>query len=210
MTRAVRGSLLAAAVLLAACATQAPPPAVQAPAPNVFVLFPEPDGRTGQVTVTNAAGSQTLDQPRQATRVRSAQEAPEAPRALDDAEIQRLFGPTLGAEPPAPVRFLLHFRHGTDELTPDSAALLPEVVRAARARHPAEIAVTGHTDTTGDRAGNARLGLRRAETVAATLRSMGVDPASLETRSHGQDDPLVPTGPGVDEPRNRRVEITVR
>ena len=38
----------------------------------------------------------------------------------------------------------------------------------------------------------------------------GVDPSTLDISSHGKDNPLVPTGDQVSEPRNRRVEITVR
>jgi outer membrane protein OmpA-like peptidoglycan-associated protein len=46
--------------------------------------------------------------------------------------------------------------------------------------------------------------------MAAMLREHGVDPSILDITSHGEGNPLVPTGDQVSEPRNRRVEITVR
>jgi outer membrane protein OmpA-like peptidoglycan-associated protein len=41
------------------------------------------------------------------------------------------------------------------------------------------------------------------------LASRGVDPNIAEIESHGEDNLLVKTGDQVQEPRNRRVEITV-
>jgi outer membrane protein OmpA-like peptidoglycan-associated protein len=57
---------------------------------------------------------------------------------------------------------------------------------------------------------NLQLSLARARAVAALLAAAGVDPASLEITSHGEANLLVPTGDNVPEPRNRRVEVTVR
>ena len=46
--------------------------------------------------------------------------------------------------------------------------------------------------------------------VGALLAAEGIDPGALEITSHGEANPLVPTGDNVSEPRNRRVEVTVR
>jgi outer membrane protein OmpA-like peptidoglycan-associated protein len=46
--------------------------------------------------------------------------------------------------------------------------------------------------------------------VAALLTAEGLNPSIFEIASHGKDNPLVPTGDQVPEPRNRRVEVTVR
>jgi outer membrane protein OmpA-like peptidoglycan-associated protein len=54
------------------------------------------------------------------------------------------------------------------------------------------------------------LGLERVESVKALLVSKGVDPSGIEVASHGEDNPLVETEDEVAEPRNRRIEITVR
>jgi outer membrane protein OmpA-like peptidoglycan-associated protein len=70
--------------------------------------------------------------------------------------------------------------------------------------------VVGHTDTVGDKLYNYKLSLKRARALASLLVSKGVDRSILEITSHGKDNPLVPTGDQVSEPRNRRVEVTVR
>jgi outer membrane protein OmpA-like peptidoglycan-associated protein len=73
-----------------------------------------------------------------------------------------------------------------------------------------DISVVGHTDTLGDKDYNAHLSMKRAKAVAAILTRNGVDASILDIASHGKNNPLVPTGDQVSEPRNRRVEITVR
>lgn len=67
--------------------------------------------------------------------------------------------------------------------------------------------IEGHTDTVGSPEHNLELSARRAQTVADYLREQGVDPARLEIKGLGFTQPLVPTGPQVSEPRNRRVNI---
>ncbi|MGH7319852.1 MAG: OmpA family protein, partial [Candidatus Rokuibacteriota bacterium] len=177
---------------------------------SVFILLPDPSGQTGQITVSNQGGTQTLDQPRQASRVRSAGDAPSPPVSLEEPEIRRLVGEALEAQPPEPDRFILYFARNSDELLPDSLAQLADVFRSIQERRSTDVTVAGHTDTIGDRAYNHRLGLRRAVKVADQLVSRGLDRRILDVSSHGEDDPLVKTGDEVPEPRNRRVEITVR
>ncbi len=200
----VRGASL---FLLASCAAPKPPPA---PTQSVFVLLPDPGGGGGQITVTNRSGTQVLSQDRQASTVRGVEGAPSPPIVLGEAEIQRMFGEALTALPVEPAHFILYFKGDSDELTPESRALLPEFFRAVQDRRPTDVSIVGHTDTVGDRDYNYRLGLRRATKVADLLASPGADLNTLAIDSHGENDLLVKTGDQVPEPRNRRVEITVR
>ena len=73
-----------------------------------------------------------------------------------------------------------------------------------------EVVVIGHTDTTGTPASNFELGLKRATMVRALLVEAGLDAASIEVTSHGEAVLLVKTPDETYEPRNRRVEITIR
>jgi outer membrane protein OmpA-like peptidoglycan-associated protein len=74
----------------------------------------------------------------------------------------------------------------------------------------AEVTVIGHTDTTGSRASNYQLGLERAQAVRALLLEAGLDDSLIEVSSHGEADLLHSTPDNTSEPRNRRVEITIR
>jgi outer membrane protein OmpA-like peptidoglycan-associated protein len=205
-----RGSLVGGYVclmLLASCAAPGPPSPV--PKRSMFLLIPDPEGKVGQITVTNRTGTQVVDQHHQASTVQSADDAPSPPSTLEETEIKRIFGEALAAQPASPARFILYFKDDSEELTPESEVLLAEVFRTIRGRGALDISVIGHTDTIGTRDYNYQLSLRRARKVADMLVVQGVDRNILDVESHGEDNLLVKTGDQVREPRNRRVEITV-
>jgi len=174
------------------------------------VLMPDADGRVGAVEVSNARGRRILDQPRQAVSVSGRDRAPGVPEILSEARIEAEFGPAIAARPRAPQHFILQFETGTSELTEASRPLIGEILRAIREQAPLDVSVVGHTDTAGSEELNNRLARERAEAVARMLVGAGADPGILGISSHGKAVLLVPTGDQVQEPRNRRVEVTVR
>lgn len=210
--------LLGYALALACCAGPQPgveAPAVSVPAPppvpnTTVVLLPDADGTTGQATVANRGGTRTLDQANTATRVLDARTAPAEPTPLTAGEIAAVFGAALEAQPQPPRHYVLYFEHGSTELTAASRQELPAVLAAIRERASVDTSVVGHSDTAGEAQSNLDLSLRRATAVGALLVAAGVDPGVLDITSHGEADPLVPTGDNVSEPRNRRVEVVVR
>jgi outer membrane protein OmpA-like peptidoglycan-associated protein len=176
----------------------------------VVALLPDPEsGYVGRATVSNAAGRVELSQAREAT-VATARTAPAPVRVLSPGDVRSLFGEVLDALPPPQRHFTLFFRFDSEELTPESRSLAPEILRAVRERKVPDVLVVGHTDTTGARTSNFALGLRRATSVRNLLRQTGLDAGSIDLVSHGESEPLVPTADSVFEPKNRRVEITVR
>lgn len=214
------GLLLIACVVIsaAACGKRRAdvPPALaapkQSPSPkqNLVVLLPSESGKPSQIRVSNQGGEREVNRPYAAVRLESASEAPAGPIEMDVSEVQRNWGSIIDAVPLASVQFNLHFVLAKEDLTPESQALIPEVLRAIRERRSTDISLIGHTDTTDDDESNYRLGLRRAGRIADLLRSNGVDPASLSIESHGERNLIVKTADGVAEPGNRRVEISVR
>jgi outer membrane protein OmpA-like peptidoglycan-associated protein len=199
---------IAILLLTAACATtpKAPPsPSGQ----DVFILLPDEQGKTGSIIVSGAGGKRLLSEPRQAVTVAPGA-APGKPFVMPREEVRALVGPALAALPKPPMQFILYFKHDDIELTNESLTKVQEVVRAIKERGPVDVSVVGHTDTVGTRSYNYRLSLKRARAVAALLTEGGVNSSILAITSHGEDNPLVPTGNEVSEPRNRRVEVTVR
>ncbi len=200
--------VLAAGIAASACAPK--PVAVAPPPPTVVVLVPSPDGTTGQISVSNDAGSVDIQTANQFTAVGSPTAAPTPPAPMSDADISRIFGPALTVRPAVPVHFVLHFASDSTELTSESAARLDEIVAAIRDRASEVVSVVGHSDTSGNEAYNVALSSRRAQAVRDLLVARGIAGASIQVTSHGEANPLVPTGDNVKEERNRRVEVVVR
>ena len=193
--------------LAAACATspKPPPPAF----PDIIVLLQDDQGKTGAIVVSSAGIERRLDRPGQAVTV-EAGSPPGLPTVIPGQEVLAIAGPALAALPKPPARFILYFEHDSVSLTAESRVLLKNVLETIRARAPVDVSVVGHTDTVGKKEYNNALSLKRAKAVASILLRNGIDPSVLDITSHGKDNPLVPTGDQVPEPRNRRVEITVR
>ena len=177
---------------------------------NTIVLMPDPDGHVGALAVRTDAGEQVVDQPGHMVTVTGADKAPSAPKAIDQKDIDRMFGAALAVQPEPPVRFILYFKQGSTVLTPASASQLDQIAAVIKQRQSYDVSVVGHTDRVGSKSANLNLSLARARRVKELLVSAGLDGGILETTSHGEANPLIDTADEVAEPRNRRVEVTIR
>ena len=131
--------------------------------------------------------------------------------ALAEAEKAKM---AKAAPAPAPMpkeqRFVVYFDTDKTEISEAAAAVLAEAKAAAEKFSDATISVVGNTDTVGTGTYNEKLSILRAEAVAQKLMVEGIADAAIKTEGRGMSDLAVTTGPNVDEPRNRRVEIVVK
>lgn len=190
-----------AAALLGACASPPPPKPV-----SYVVLLENPDGTTGKLVVRGGQGEQVVDRARTGAPLDGSR--PAAP--VSEEQLQRDFGAALAARPPLPERFLLYFESAGTKLTPESTALLPKIIENAARRPSVDVSIIGHTDTVGKAEDNAALGLKRAQAIGELIREKGLKVDALSIESHGERNLLVTTADETAEPRNRRVEISIR
>ena len=177
---------------------------------TMVVLIPDPDGTVGSITISNQAGSVTMDQANQSTTVVNQNKIPSVPAKLEQTEIADTFSDAISIQPLPPVHFILYFQKDTSDLTQDSAELITEILTAIQERNSTDISVVGHTDTLGDKQYNLKLSKSRAAKVSDWLMEQGVEKDYLQVTSHGEENPLIKTEDNVSEPRNRRVEVVVR
>ncbi len=186
---------LLTAVGLSACGT------------SYVVLLAEEDGSLGQVSVTTDQGTSLLTENLDGVATTG---KPGQVFKVNEQQIKTDFAEALSAKPEKPVTFVLYFKGGTAELTPDSANDIAKIVAEIRRRPVADVSIIGHTDTVGDERLNTRLSLKRAQSVARLFDKIMPDADRLIIDSHGESNLLVPTPDNTNEPRNRRVEVTVR
>lgn len=173
---------------------------------SYVVLLDNPDGTPSQLIVRGDKGEQVIDKPRYGATLDGAQAA--APVA--DERIKQDFGEAIAARPLPPEHFLLYFELGGTRLTRESEALLPKVIEAAARRPAVDASVIGHTDTLGKAEANEALALQRAREIAELIKAKGLKVLALSVESHGERNLLVKTPDETAEPRNRRVEISLR
>ncbi len=106
--------------------------------------------------------------------------------------------------------FLVFFDWDRADLTARARQIVAQAAQTSTQTRTTRLEVNGYTDLSGTAAYNKRLSIRRAESVESELVKDGVSRAEISIHGFGEADPLVPTGPGVREPQNRRVEIVLR
>jgi OmpA-OmpF porin, OOP family len=112
---------------------------------------------------------------------------------------------------PAPARsYLVFFDWDKATLSDRARQIIREAADNSTHVQYTRIEVNGYTDTSGSPQYNMGLSIRRAEAVAAELVRDGVPRNVISIHGFGETHLLVPTGPGVREPQNRRVEIIIR
>ena len=173
---------------------------------SYVVLLESPDGTTGQVLVKGSKGEQLIDKARRGALLDGS--TPPAP--VDDETLKKDFGDAMGARPALPEHFLLYFESGGTSLTAESTAMLEKIIEVSVKRPAVDMSVIGHTDTPGKAELNEALALKRANATADLLKGKGLKVHALSVESHGERNLLIPTPDDTPEPRNRRVEISIR
>jgi outer membrane protein OmpA-like peptidoglycan-associated protein len=209
----MRGAAIAAVIVIAlaggACTRR---PVVSAPAPppsrpDLIVILPGRDGTVGEITVVHGADRRVLADAYAAARTGDGRLEP---GRVSAEEVRTMFGAALDAQPPPTASFTLYFIFGTDQLTPESSRALSDVLAEVGRRPDPEVVIIGHTDRVGGITQNDALSLQRAERVRQSMLGLGLPQDQVQAVGRGEREPLVPTEDEVAEPRNRRVEVTVR
>lgn len=101
------------------------------------------------------------------------------------------------------------FNVGRSDISQQAMSTLGEIGLTLKKYNRSLVDVLGHTDSTGTEAVNKVLSEKRAQSVAAMLRSRGVAAARVATRGYGASQPIGDNGTDTGRALNRRVEIKV-
>ena len=172
-----------------------------------FVVLPNADGSSGAITVSDGQNSVLLDKPYAASEEKR---GTVTATTSDSQQVQQIFGSALAAQPILPSHFRLYFFRDTETLTPESVVEYKKVFEDIKRRSVYQVEVIGYTDTLGTQQHNQELSLKRADAIRDRLVHDGLSATSISVAGRGELDSAVPTAAQVSEPRNRRVEITVR
>jgi outer membrane protein OmpA-like peptidoglycan-associated protein len=186
---------------------QPEPPAVEPPSDRV-VLLPDENGKVGKVVVITAGAEQLLATAYAGAKILASGKIELATE--DAASVELRYGAALGAQPQKAVSFTVYFVSGREELTPESMSVVAELKAELARRAAPEVTVIGHTDRVGKLEANDVLSIKRAQILRTMLIAEGVSATAIEAAGRGEREPLVPTVDEVAEPKNRRVEISVR
>ncbi|MDO8926847.1 MAG: OmpA family protein [Sideroxyarcus sp.] len=190
-------------IFLLADEPAAPPPAGK----ETIVLLPDAEGKSTGIVVKSQGQEVAVTEPYQGVELAGGKVES---KTYSAAQIKNMFPEVMQALPDQPRSFTLRFEQNGTRLTAESAALVEEVRQEIVKRPAPEVTVIGHTDREGSDEANLRLSQNRAEAVRDILVAGGVSAQIIQVVGRGELEPEVATADGVAEPRNRRVEISVR
>ncbi|MDD0976058.1 OmpA family protein [Pseudomonas fontis] len=101
------------------------------------------------------------------------------------------------------------FGSDLDGLNAPSKAIVERIGKALLSVDIQRVRVDGHTDASGKAAYNQQLSVRRADSVAKVLVSVGMKPENVQARGLGSTVPVAGNDTPAGRTENRRVSIVV-
>lgn len=105
--------------------------------------------------------------------------------------------------------FQLSFASTSAAIDPANEDRLRELATVLLVCPQFALEITGHTDSSGDEARNARLSRERAEAVAAALHAFGVAQTRLTADGAGSNEPIADNATRAGREQNRRIEFAL-
>ncbi len=101
------------------------------------------------------------------------------------------------------------FGFDSSDLTSSARSALDDVASVLQQYPDTRVNIAGHTDSTGEASYNQRLSERRAESVGSYLARTGVARNRLNMRGYGEEQPVASNDSEQGRSQNRRVEVTL-
>ncbi|MBN1558767.1 OmpA family protein [candidate division KSB1 bacterium] len=101
----------------------------------------------------------------------------------------------------------VNFKTGSADLTPESLAILDEVIAGLKDAPEVEIEIRGYTDDVGRAAANQKLSERRAQSVQKYLIDSGITAGRLKAVGLGEENPVASNATPEGRAENRRIEF---
>jgi OmpA-OmpF porin, OOP family len=184
------------------------PAAPESATTELVIVLPDASGHVGTVVVERGNDVVILNEAYATSRITA--DGGIRLEKLPEREVKSSFERVVTALPPRPMSFQLYYIRGSDTVTEASRGELERMLAELRKRAQPDVVVVGHTDRLGKAEANDELSLQRARRVKSDLVRQGIAPERIEVAGRGEREPVVPTENGIEEPRNRRVEISVR
>ena len=168
------------------------------------------EGRISEVDAKAAAAGESANKANSAA-AEAANRATEVGRTAEaravsiEGEMRKLIFETVLSEDRG------EFKRGKADLPADATGALDTMVSQLKGDKKAIwVEIEGHTDSTGDKAMNERLGLARAEAVKRYLYEKHQVPLhKINVISYGEEKPVAPNNTRTGRAQNRRVVIKV-
>lgn len=139
------------------------------------------------------------------------EETPIIPSSPEEEEVSESFPTTTDSKEYAVEGdyFIKYFPYNQTKIPAELSKFLDDLAARAIAENK-KVIIRGHTDSSGDREMNFKVGLRRAKKIRDQLKQRGVARKNIETTSDGEDSPIASNKTKEGRQQNRRIEIILK
>jgi len=102
------------------------------------------------------------------------------------------------------------FRQSSTDIRTSSYAVLDKIIEVANDCRDSAIAITGHSDSSGNETWNRLLSVARAQAVANYIARGGIEPTRLQVEGLGSAVPIADNATAQGRSINRRIEFELR
>ncbi len=184
---------------------------------ETIVLLADEDGHVGSLEIGEGADIIVLDQANTTADIGEDGVAIKVDSAQRDVDKQfrEVFAAAKAAKKVLPksagrVQFVVYFDEKAVP-TRDVDKQIEDLLKELQGKQDYRIEVVGHTDATGSKRANFRVGSARAAEIASRLRAGGIPAKQVSSSTRGSSEPAVEViNSKVPEPLNRRVEIRIK
>ncbi|WP_299819958.1 OmpA family protein [uncultured Pontibacter sp.] len=131
-------------------------------------------------------------------------QAEELEKSMENAKVERV-GEAIRVNFDSGILFAVN----SAELSANAKRDIEKLAKTLQEYEGTNVIVEGHTDNTGSYELNQKLSERRAASVAAYARSLGVDGSRLQAKGYSYDQPIADNTTAEGRSQNRRVEIII-
>jgi outer membrane protein OmpA-like peptidoglycan-associated protein len=103
----------------------------------------------------------------------------------------------------------MNYESGSAKLLPESYARVDALAELLKAYPTVHVRLVGHTDNTGDPAGNKPLSIARAQDMRTALIRRGIAPGRIQIDGYGSANPVATNDTPEGRARNRRIDVVL-
>lgn len=178
--------------------------------PKTTVVLLDSGKSQNAIIVANKTGETKLDKVGNYVNLKDKVSVVSPVKMMSKDELNDRFSKVLATEPLKPLTYIVYFKPNSTELTEASKLIFSKALKSIESRSPCMVDIIGHTDTTGSATLNAKVSLKRAESIKLLVEKSKIKILSLVAKGYGEEDLLVQTKDNTAEAKNRNVEIFIK
>lgn len=173
---------------------------------STIVMLMDNNKENNAIAVTSGKQEVLINEPNTFTSIRSKNDMSRVSQ-MSDEEIKSLFANVVSNSNIEHFKFILYFQK--ENILENSQKELTDMIHLISQKDDYYIKVSGHADTIGSLKDNLKLSQKRVDIVIEKMKENKVQYFHLSTAAHGENQLAIPTPDNVNEPLNRRVEISI-